>query len=82
MKQEMPSLDKASVDPPVNPYRWIMLSMVWLLYMFFGISYRFLSPLITRILADLNMSYSEMGLILGSWQLTYIGAASGAGFFI
>ena len=59
-----------------------MLALLWLLYASFGIIYRSLSPLITPILADLNMSYSEMGFVLGSWQLTYIGAASMAGFLI
>jgi hypothetical protein len=37
MNKEMPSLDKASVDPAVNPYRWVMLSMLWRLYVFIGI---------------------------------------------
>jgi len=59
-----------------------MLALLWLLYASFGIIYRSLSPLITPILADLNMSYSQMGFVLGSWQLTYIGAAVMAGFLI
>ena len=32
---------------------------------------------ITPILADLRISYSQMGFILGSWQLTYIAGAGG-----
>ena len=59
-----------------------MLAMVWLLYAFFGLVSRSISPLVTPILADLDMSYSQMGFVLGSWQLTYIGASTVAGFFI
>lgn len=59
-----------------------MLVMLWLLYAFFGLVYRSISPLVTPILADLDMSCSQMGFVLGSWQLTYIGAFTVAGFFI
>ena len=59
-----------------------MLAMLWLLYAFFGLAYRSISPLVTPILEDLNMSYGQMGFVLGSWQLTYIGASAVAGFFI
>jgi len=34
---------------------------------------------VTPLLADLGMTFSEMGLILGSWQFTYIGIATVAG---
>lgn len=71
-----------TTPPHESPYRWVMLALLWLLYASFGISYRSLSPLITPILADLRMSYSQMGFVLGSWQLTYIGAAVMAGFLI
>jgi len=56
-----------------------MLGIVWLLYASFGMIHRSVSPLITPIIADLNMSYSQMGLVLGSWQLTFIAAAVFAG---
>jgi cyanate permease len=59
-----------------------MLAMLWLLYALFGVVYRSISPLVTPILADLDMSYSQMGFVLGSWQLTYIGASTVAGLFI
>lgn len=68
--------------PQTSPYRWVMLALLWLLYVSFGVIYRSLSPLITPILEDLHMSYSQMGFALGSWQLTYIGAAAMAGFLI
>jgi MFS transporter, CP family, cyanate transporter len=60
-------------------YRWIMLFLLWLLYIAFGLVARSITPLITPILNDLRMSYSQMGFILGSWQLTYIPVALVAG---
>jgi CP family cyanate transporter-like MFS transporter len=62
-----------------NPYRWVILILLWLLYAAFGIISRSIFPLVTPILADLRLSYSQMGFILGSWQLTYIFAALVAG---
>jgi CP family cyanate transporter-like MFS transporter len=80
MRQE--NLNESVGDRQSSPYRWVMLAMLWLLYAFFGLVYRSISPLVTPILADLDMSYSQMGFVLGSWQLTYIGASTVAGFFI
>jgi cyanate permease len=59
--------------------RWLILCLLWLLYATFGIINRSLSALVTPILRDLQLSYTEMGFILGSWQLTYIPAALVAG---
>ncbi len=56
-----------------------MLSLLWLLYIAFGLVARSITPLITPILNDLRMSYSQMGFVLGSWQLTYILIALAAG---
>jgi len=56
-----------------------MLFLLWLLYIAFGLVARSITPLITPILNDLRMSYSQMGFILGSWQLTYILVALVAG---
>ena len=66
-------------DPDQNPYRWVILILLWLLYAAFGIISRSIFPLVTPILEDLSLSYSQMGFILGSWQLTYIPAALVAG---
>jgi len=62
-----------------NPYRWVILALLWLLYVAFGLVSRSIFPLVTPVLADLKLSYSQMGFILGSWQLTYIFAALAAG---
>lgn len=70
--------DKAK-PPDQSPYRWVMLGLAWCVYVSFGMIHRSISPLITPIIADLQMTYSQMGLILGSWQLTFIAAAAFAG---
>ena len=59
-----------------------MLGLLWFLYTAFGLISRAISPLVTPILRDLNMSYSQMGLILGAWQLTYIAVAAISGTII
>jgi cyanate permease len=82
MEQGSLNFRESAAEPQSSPYRWVMLAMLWLLYAFFGLAYRSISPLITPILADLDMSYSQMGFVLGSWQLTYIGASTVAGFLI
>jgi cyanate permease len=66
-------------DVPGGKNRWLILGLLWLLYASFGIVARSLSPLVTPVLRDLQLSYTQMGFILGSWQLTYIPAALVAG---
>jgi len=63
MRQE--NLNESMGAPQSSPYRWVMLAMLWLLYAFFGLLYRSISPLVTPILADLDMSYSQMGFVRG-----------------
>jgi len=77
---ESPRLDKEAVEPYHTRYRWVMLALVSLLYWVFGVLIRSTAPLVTPILEDLNISYSQMGIILASWPLTYIlvAAVSGA----
>ena len=74
--------DEHRVEPYQRRYRWVILFLVWLLYAAFGLVSRSVAPLVTPILKDLNMSYSQMGIILGSWQLTYIIVAIIAGAII
>jgi len=71
--------DNDRIEPYQKRYRWVILFLVWLLYAAFGLVSRSVAPLVTPILRDLNMSYSQMGIILGSWQLTYIIVAIIAG---
>ncbi|MFC1861795.1 CynX/NimT family MFS transporter [Chloroflexota bacterium] len=70
-KQE-PLVDKDGTPSYQRRYRWVMLALIWLLYWVFGFVQRSIGPLITPILEDLNISYSQMGLIMGSWPLPYI----------
>ena len=63
-------------------YRWIILALVWLLYLCHGLVGRSTSPLVTPILNDLDMSYGQMGFILGSWQLAYLVVALLAGWVL
>ncbi|MFC1860339.1 CynX/NimT family MFS transporter [Chloroflexota bacterium] len=74
--------DKVVIEPYRRRYRWIMLALVWFSYCVFGLVAGSIAPLITPIIEDLNISYSEMGIILGAWPLTYIVVASIGGSII
>lgn len=63
-------------------YRWLILALLWLLYTAFGMVARSIFPLVTPILNDLHLTYSQMGIILGSWQLSYILVAMMAGTIV
>jgi cyanate permease len=64
------------IKPPYEiRYRWIMLALACALYFCFGTVMRSIAPLITPIMADLNITYSQMGIIMGAWPLTYIAVA-------
>lgn len=78
----MSNINIAAIETHQSKYRWIVLAAVWLLYASFGLCMRSLPPVVTPILRDLNMTYSEMGFIMGSWQLVYIPVAIFAGFAI
>jgi len=55
--------------------RWLMLALIWFIYFCFGLVTASLAPLVTPIIADLALSDKQMGLVLGTWQLIYIGTA-------
>jgi MFS family permease len=59
-----------------------MLALAWSLYFAFAITSASLFPLVTPIRDELDLSYSQMGIILGVWQLVYIGAAIPVGTMI
>ncbi|TVR71152.1 MAG: MFS transporter [Sphaerobacteraceae bacterium] len=61
---------------------WGMLALAWLLYFAFSITAASLFPLVTPVRDELDLSYSQMGIILGAWQLVYIGAAIPVGTMI
>lgn len=72
LKQLLHIGNNESEEPYLRSYRWVILAVVWLLYGAFGLTMRSIAPLITPILRDLSMSFGQMGVILGSWQLVYI----------
>ncbi len=69
-------------EPHTHPYRWVMLTLLWLIYFSFGLVARSPSPLVTPIIKDLNVTFGQMGFVLGSWQMTYILVAVMAGVIL
>lgn len=62
--------------------RWVVFAALYLGYASFGLVVASLGPLITPIRAELGLSQSAMGLILGTWMLIYIGAAIPSGALV
>ena len=62
-------------DAAGHPHRWAMLAGVWIVYFCFGSTSAAIAPLVSRITAELGLSHTQMGSVLGAWQLVYIGAA-------
>lgn len=62
-------------ETAAHPHRWAMLAGVWLVYFCFGSTAAAIAPLVSRITLELQLSHTQMGSILGAWQLVYIGAA-------
>ena len=52
------------------------------MYFGFGIVGQSMTPLVGTISDDLDLSRSQMGTVLGSWHLMYVGLAIPAGFLI
>jgi len=73
---------EAPGNPAAGPYRWLLLFGVWVLYFAFGLTLVAMAPLIGTIRADLGLSDSAMGLVLGAWPLVYIVAAMPCGAFL
>jgi cyanate permease len=53
-------------------YKWVILGLLWSIYAVFGLIFRAMAPLVTPILNDLDMTYGQMGVVLGAWPITYI----------
>jgi cyanate permease len=65
-----------------KPYRWLVLSMGWLIYFSFGLINTAIAPLIAPIMSDLGLSFTQMGVITGAWQLMYVFTAQPLGLLI
>lgn len=59
-----------------------MLGGVWFSYYVFGLSTSALAPLVAPVSSDLGMNHSQMGSVLGGWQLVYIASAMACGAFL
>jgi len=70
--QAVPETTTASTGDAPSPFRWVVLLGVWLIYCTFGMTVVSLAPLVPQIMRDLSISHTGMGLIFGSWQLTFI----------
>ena len=76
-------MKSATADVETNNLtRWLVLAGVWLLYFSFGLNLASLAPLVTFIEADLQISHSAMGALLGVWQFVYIVASVPCGILI
>ena len=62
--------------------RWLLLFGLWFAYFSFGAIIASIAPLVEAIQADLALSYSALGSVMGAWQLVYIGAAIPAGMLL
>ncbi len=60
----------------------MQLALGWLVYFSFGMVAVSLVPIITPVRDELGISYTQMGIVLGAWQLVYIGAAAPGGILI
>ena len=59
-------------DEAPSSYRWIILTLAWIVYFSFGLVLASIPPLVNIIAADLSLTYSEMGVILGGVIVMYI----------
>ncbi len=63
-------------------YKWLVLFGCWLLYFVFGLGMTSLAPLVSVIIADLQLNSSQMGTVLGAWQFVYIFVAVPVGLML
>lgn len=59
--------------------RWLAVAGVFAIYVSFGFTIGVMAPLVDEISADLQVSRSTMGSILGAWALIYVLTAVPAG---
>lgn len=61
---------------------WGMLALSWLLYFSFAFTLASLYPLVGAVREDLSLSFAQVGIILGGWQLVYLFAAIPVGLCV
>ncbi|OGA14776.1 MAG: hypothetical protein A3G25_08950 [Betaproteobacteria bacterium RIFCSPLOWO2_12_FULL_63_13] len=62
--------------------RWRMLILASMAYGCFGLALSSIPPLVDPIIEDLSMTSGQMGLVLGVWQLVFIGTSSPLGSLV
>ena len=62
--------------------RWLLLAGLWLSYLSFGVVAASIAPLVATIRADLELSNSALGSVMGAWQLVYIVSAIPCGMLL
>jgi cyanate permease len=77
-------LQKTAAEPVVtrDTANWPMLALGWTIYFSFGMGVASLVPLVSIIRAELDISYTQMGMLLGAWQLVFMVTAAPAGWAI
>jgi cyanate permease len=63
-------------------YRWVMLALAWATYFCFGLVSFSLAPLVTPIISELKLTYTQFGIAAGAWPLFYIAFSYPAGIII
>lgn len=77
-------MQKASDQPAStrDQANWGMLALGWTIYFSFGMGVASLVPLVSILRSELGLSYTEIGTLLGGWQLVFMAAAAPAGWTI
>jgi len=75
-------LESAAEQKPLENYRWLMLSFAWLIYFCFGLICFSIAPLVTPVMGELRLTYTQVGVAAGAWPLIYIASAYPEGFLI
>ncbi|MDA0799946.1 MAG: MFS transporter [Chloroflexi bacterium] len=65
-----------------DPMRWRMLALAAMAYGCFGLGVGSMPPLVDPIIRDLAMTSGQMGMVLGAWQLVFIGVGSPLGSLV
>jgi cyanate permease len=61
---------------------WAMLALGWTIYFSFGVGVASLVPLVTILRTELNINYTQIGTLLGAWQLVFMVSAAPSGWMI
>jgi sugar phosphate permease len=59
--------------------KWIILFLGWLGYVCFGLINAAMAPMVTPIMGELSLTNTQMGVVMGAWQLVYIFSAQPLG---